>query len=296
MSEYGTKLNIYADAACTQWLGSFQMSGTNLIQTIAWNAKDSTGTITGGSFNTTKQAQNNAGFKEAGSVFAISLGGQEMLKVLPSSQKGYQVYDIYMAVAPKTMTVDRSNIDIHQYSYATPSDGPLFMVQSTSCKDVNSNNGCTNCSIATKFAIDGVSVTLPSLPTNNAWYIPVIVRIHVGQAPSVAPRLVIPAIDSGSSTINLNGIPLSMVELSTDNKTWTQIPIVIGQHQCLFNSGNAHYYYHLTNDNRTITTFDSSDTGSKPVYVRINQMFVFPDSIIKSLTGWSNPQSFYINR
>lgn len=270
------------------------------IAYIQWHAKTTNG-FAAGAINIYDKAS------IAGNTsFTIQMGGQSLIKTLSSTLKGYQVYDIYMAVAPNTMTIDASNIDISArdkgYSYKAPLDGPLFMFQSTSCKDVNSNNGCTNCSIATKFAIDGVSIALSSLPTNNAWLAPVIVRIHVGQASSVAPDLPstisnMPTMNSATSTINLNGTKLYSIELSTDNQTWTSIPLNTtanyNEYKCFHTKGN--YYYNLDEGNG-IHWFDTASAvdSAKPVFVRINNMFVL-ENVISSIPLDSGEHTFFVN-
>lgn len=303
IADQGTLLRIFADSACTQTqlLASFKiMASGQLLNTIEWM----TNSNSKGSIDISKQAllNYNTHSDQSGPAFAISVTWQKELKVLSSFSKSYQVYDLYMAESPSIMTVDRSNVDISTYSYATPSDGPLFMFQSTICYDVSGNKGCTNCNITTKFAIDGVSVALPSLPTNDAWNLFVIVRVHVGQSPNKAPGLpstipnTSPTMNLANSTITLNGITLSMVELSSDNKTWYSIPINVdfnhnGSYVCILLDTN---YINLGGDNGEIQT--QFGYGSGPVFVRINKMFIYSNPIVTIKDRIGNPAYFYIKQ
>ncbi len=188
ISDRGTLLRIFADANCQQWKASFKsiMPGA-ILNTIEWNIIEWVSNPNSkGSIDISQQAQQNykSGSSQPGPVFAINVISQQGLIRVDRSTKDtfYFVYDIYMKGTPKTMTVDKSNIDISKYYYT--SDGVQFrafdnLFTGNKCQDGN-GYGCDKCSITKGFKIDDVSIDLPAINAITFTPFPALIRIHVG--------------------------------------------------------------------------------------------------------------------
>ena len=151
-------------------------------------------------------------------VTIVGVGGQSVIDILKSNQSGhYDVYDIFMGVAPKSMKVggiSGSSVDISSYSYATPSDGPCFNFFKSGCFEVTSTNGCSGVSINDGLYIDDIQIKFPK-PLNLGESDAIVIYIHVGPAATLSHN-VIPTASIGK--IYLNGISLKKIDVYVNNK------------------------------------------------------------------------------
>ena len=147
-------------------------------------------------------------------VTIVGVGQQRVIDVLKSNQK-YDVYDIFMSVAPKNMKVggiSGSSVDISKYSYSVSSDVPCFNFFKSGCFDVNTSNGCSGASINDGLYIDDIQIKFPK-PLNLGESDAIVIYIHVGPAVTLS-HSVIPTASIGK--IFLNGVKLESMKFSVN--------------------------------------------------------------------------------